>query len=139
MTILHSPAPRMTSPLRKLVADFGRKMRRIRRLTMKVGQLSQKMGDKPSLWMKLDQWLVQLGTLKQQEQDVLSRIKTIEEHHKKLRQTKQLKMARAPELDAPRPTGSTRRKNRALWVWLIVFFMMARSKKRGAFPTLTNG
>lgn len=133
------PTPCLAAPLRKLLTDFGRKMRQIHRLTMKVGQLSQKMEQRPSLWMKLDQWLVQLGSLKQQEQDVLSRIKTIEEQHKKLRLKKQLKMARTPELDAPRPTTSSRRRNRAMWAWLIVIYMMMRMKKRGPLPTLTNG
>lgn len=137
---LSSPTPSMNASMRTLLANFGAKMRQIHRLTSKISLLSQKMGTKPSLWLKLDSWIVQLGYLKKQEQDALSRIKAVEDQHKKLRLKKQLKIARTikSEFDAPQPDAVSRRR-RNLWAWLFLLYVMMRTNKRASFPTLTNG
>ncbi|MDD3183101.1 MAG: hypothetical protein PHD48_09910 [Alphaproteobacteria bacterium] len=124
--------------LRKLMADFGHKMRQIHQLSLKVGVLSQRAGTKPSLWVKLDQWRLQLSGLQRKEQATLSRIKAIEVQHQKLRLKKQLKMARP--LVGLHPSPSARNKNKALWYWILAIYMiMLRPKKMAPQRTLTNG
>ncbi|MGE4352166.1 MAG: hypothetical protein AB7E52_08260 [Bdellovibrionales bacterium] len=103
--------------------------------------LSRAPSGKPSLWMKLDLWIGQLGGLKKKEHDLLKKIRKVEERHQKMRAMRQLRRA-GPKLDAPCPSPFAARDNR-MKMWLLLAFLYyafrPRKKSLRLFPKITNG
>lgn len=127
--------------LKNLTKDFGIKARRISKLSAKIGSLAYKVGDKPSLFPRIEKWLMQLSLLKKKEMDTLAQIQSIEKKHALLRRNKKLRLA-TPRFrhaidENGRPIPS--RNSRLLWLLFLLAYVIRKPKPTRGITTLTNG
>jgi hypothetical protein len=128
--------------LQTLTQDFGRKYRRISRLTARIGRYTYKLVINPALHARILKWQEQLALLKRKEMRLLAEIQRIEKKHAQLRVEQKLmgEKPRPGKLSFDNPDLVIRaRKDRLLWLILLLAFMLKKPKPTRSVTPLING